>query len=225
MLATVGRRSRLSSMAAGGAALAAGRGRDDRRAGTRRASPPDQNIEKKVDRLLGRMTLEEKLEQIQLLADNQVTDADAKTGVGGVFSLTDPAKINALQHIAVEQSRLHIPILFAFDTIHGFRTIFPIPLGAALSFDPDVAASRRTRSARASRPRSGIKQIYSPMVDVSHEPRWGRIAEGAGEDPYLGSVMAAARVRARPGRRLLRARQGRHQPEALRRLRPARGRP
>jgi beta-glucosidase len=160
--------------------------------------PADQNIEKRVDRLLGQMTLEEKLEQIQLLADNQVTEADARKGVGGVFSLTDPAKINALQHVAVEQSRLHIPILFAFDTIHGFKTIFPIPLAEASSFDPDVAATDDTIAARESIA-SGIKQIYSPMVDVSHEPRWGRIAEGAGEDPYLGSVMAATRVRAAQG--------------------------
>ncbi len=167
--------------------------------------PADQNIEKRVDRLLGRMTLQEKLEQIQLLADNQVLDADgnvkpddARKGLGGVFSLTDPAKINQLQHIAVEQSRLHIPILFAFDTIHGFKTIFPIPLGQASSFDPDVAATDDTIAARESAA-SGIKQIYSPMVDVSHEPRWGRIAEGAGEDPFLGSVMAATRVRAAQG--------------------------
>ena len=88
-----------------------------------------QAIEKRVDDLLSRMTLQEKLEQIQLLSDGQVTDADAKAGVGGVFSLVDPVKINHLQHVAVEQSRLHIPILFAYDTIHGYRTVFPIPLG------------------------------------------------------------------------------------------------
>ncbi len=182
-----------AAMVAGAVSASGGR---DALAPTRK--PADQNIEKRVDRLLGRMTLEEKLEQIQLLADNQVTDADARKGVGGVFSLTDPAKINALQHVAVEQSRLHIPILFAFDTIHGFKTIFPIPLGEASSFDPDVAATDDTIAARESIA-SGIKQIYSPMVDVSHEPRWGRIAEGAGEDPYLGSVMAATRVRAAQG--------------------------
>src|SRR6185312_8174354 len=95
--------------------------------------------------------------------------------------------------IAVEQSRLHIPILFAYDTIHGYRTIFPVPLGAASSFDPSVATADDTVGARESAT-VGIKQIYSPMVDVSHDPRWGRIAEGAGEDPYLGSAMAAARV-------------------------------
>ena len=98
----------------------------------------------------------------------------------------------------MEQSRLHIPILFAFDTIHGYRTVFPIPLGEASSFDPSVATTDDTIAARETAT-VGIKQIYSPMVDVSHEARWGRIAEGAGEDPYLGSVFAAARVKAAQG--------------------------
>jgi beta-glucosidase len=155
-------------------------------------------IEKRVDDLLSRMTLAEKLQQIQLLSDGQVTDADAMAGVGGVFSLVDPAKINHLQHVAVEQSRLHIPILFAYDTIHGYRTVFPIPLATASSFDPQVAYDDARYGARETAA-VGIKQVYSPMVDVSHEPRWGRIAEGAGEDPYLGSVMAAARVKGDQG--------------------------
>src|SRR3954449_6480160 len=157
-----------------------------------------QAIEKRVDDLLSRMTLQEKLEQIQLLSDGQVTDADAKAGVGGVFSLVDPAKIDHLQHVAVEQSRLHIPILFAYDTIHGYRTVFPIPLASASSFDPQVAYDDARYGARETAA-VGIKQVYSPMVDLSHEPRWGRIAEGAGEDPYLGSVMAAARVKGDQG--------------------------
>ena len=144
------------------------------------------------------MTTKEKLQQVQLLSDGQITDADAKAGVGGVFSLVDPAKIDHFQHIAVEQSRLHIPILFAYDTIHGYRTIFPVPLGAASSFDPAVAQADATIGARESAT-VGLKQIYSPMVDVSHEPRWGRIVEGNGEDPYLGSVMAAARVKGAQG--------------------------
>ena len=115
-----------------------------------------------------------------------------------MFSLVDPAKIDHLQHIAVEQSRLHIPILFAYDTIHGYRTIFPVPLGAASSFDPAVAQADARIGARESAV-VGLKQIYSPMVDVSHEPRWGRIVEGNGEDPYVGSVMAAARVKGAQG--------------------------
>jgi beta-glucosidase len=158
----------------------------------------NQQIEHRINALLRQMTLTEKLEQLQLLSNGQVTDADAKAGVGGVFSLTDPAMINHLQHVAVEQSRLHIPILFAYDTIHGYRTIFPVPLGAASSFDPAVATADDTIAARESAT-VGIKQIYSPMVDLSHDPRWGRIAEGAGEDPYLGAVFAAARVKAAQG--------------------------
>jgi beta-glucosidase len=186
----------LSSLVAGGV-FAATRSSDETALQPTRQAP-SQGIERKVNALLGKMTTTEKLEQLQLLSDGQVTEADAKAGVGGVFSLTDPQKINDLQHAAVEQSRLHIPILFAYDTIHGYRTIFPIPLGAASSFDPSVATADDTIAARESAT-VGIKQIYSPMVDVSHEPRWGRIAEGGGEDPYLGSVFAAARVKAAQG--------------------------
>jgi beta-glucosidase len=184
----------LTMLAAGGV-FAAARDADPLRS-TR--SPSDQGIEHRVDRLLSRMTLDEKLQQLSLLADWQATDEAVAKGAGSVFSLTDAARINHLQHIAVEQTRLGIPLLFAFDTIHGFRTVFPIPLAEASSFDPQVAAADFTIGARESAA-VGLKQIYSPMVDVSHEPRWGRISEGAGEDPYLGSVMAATRVRAAQG--------------------------
>jgi beta-glucosidase len=185
-----------SALAAGGV-IAATRPNDDSALAPTRA-PASQSIEHKVDALVSKMTIDEKLEQMQLLSDGQITDADARKGVGGVFSLTDPAKIDHYQHVAVEQSRLHIPILFAYDTIHGYRTTFPIPLAEASSFDPGVATADDTIAARETAA-TGIKQIYSPMVDVSHEPRWGRIAEGGGEDPYLGSVMAAARVHAAQG--------------------------
>jgi beta-glucosidase len=158
----------------------------------------DRGIEHKVNNLLRQMTLAEKLQQLQLLSDGQITDEDARAGVGAVFSLTDPVKIHHFQQIAVNESRLGIPILFAYDTIHGYRTIFPIPLGAASSFDPSVATAANTIAARETAT-VGIKQIYSPMVDVSHEPRWGRISEAAGEDPYLGSVFAAALVKAAQG--------------------------
>ncbi|MCW3067324.1 MAG: beta-glucosidase BglX [Solirubrobacterales bacterium] len=186
----------LSSLAAGGV-IAATRPSDDSALAPTRA-PASQGVERKIDALLSKMTVDEKLQQLQLLSDGQITDDGARKGVGGVFSLTDPAKIDHYQHVAVEQSRLHIPILFAYDTIHGFRTTFPIPLAEASSFDPNVAATDDTIAARETAA-TGIKQIYSPMVDVSHEPRWGRISEGAGEDPYLGSVIAAARVRAAQG--------------------------
>ena len=157
-----------------------------------------QVVEARVNALLAKMTLQEKLEQIQLLPDFLITDQEVRNGLGSGLSVTDPVQINRLQHIAVEQSRLHIPMLFAFDTIHGFRTVFPIPLGTASSFDPQVAADDDRIGARESAA-VGLKQIYGPMVDVSHEPRWGRISEAAGEDPYLGSVMAAARVKAAQG--------------------------
>jgi beta-glucosidase len=150
-------------------------------------------IERKVAALVRQMTTHEKLEQLTLLSDAQVTEQDAEEGVGGVFSLVDPQKIDELQHAAVEKSRLHIPILFAYDTIHGYRTIFPTPLAEASSWDPAVAETDDTIAARETAA-VGIKQAYSPMVDVSHEPRWGRIVEGSGEDPYLGAVFAAARV-------------------------------
>jgi beta-glucosidase len=162
------------------------------------AETPEDNTQHQVQALLSKMNLDEKLQQLQLLSDGQITDADARAGVGAVFSLTDAAKINHFQQVAVTESRLHIPILFAYDTIHGYRTIFPIPLGAASSFDPSVVSADDTVAARETAT-VGIKQIYSPMVDVSHDPRWGRISEAAGEDPFLGSVFAAARVKAAQG--------------------------
>ncbi|MFI2707833.1 beta-glucosidase BglX [Nocardioides sp. CER28] len=189
----------LGGTAYGSSALTHGRS-DDEAALAAARKAPSRGIEARVNALLARMTTQEKLQQVQLLSDGQITDADAKAGVGGVFSLTDPAKIDHYQHIAVEQSRLHIPILFAYDTIHGYRTVFPVPLGAASSFDPSVASTDASIGARESAT-VGIKQVYSPMVDVSHEPRWGRIVEGNGEDPYLGSVMAAARVTGAQGPR------------------------
>jgi len=158
----------------------------------------DRTINARVDALLARMTLQEKLEQIQLLPDFLVTEQEVRNGLGSVLSVTDPARIRELQRIAVEESRLKIPILFAFDTIHGFRTIFPIPLGTGASFDPQMAFDDHKYGARESAV-VGLKQTYAPMVDVSHEPRWGRIAEAAGEDPYLNSVLAAARVKAIQG--------------------------
>jgi beta-glucosidase len=123
--------------------------------------PADRGIETQVNRLLSKMTLEEKLEQIQLLPDFLVTEAEVRNGLGSVLSVTDPARIRELQRIAVEQSRLKIPMLFAFDTIHGFRTVFPIPLAAGASFDPQVAVDDHTYGARESAA-VGLKQTYAP---------------------------------------------------------------
>jgi beta-glucosidase len=186
----------LGTMLAGG--VVAATQPSDERALQPTRQPADRSIESRVNRLLSRMTLEEKLEQIQLLPDFLVTEAEVRKGLGSILSVTDPARIRELQRIAVEESRLKIPMLFAFDTIHGFRTVFPIPLGVGASFDPKVAFDDHTYGARESAA-VGLKQTYAPMVDVSHEPRWGRIAEAAGEDPYLNSVFAAARVKAIQG--------------------------
>ena len=159
----------------------------------------DADIERRVDGLLSRMTLQEKLQQITLLPDFKVTEDEVRRGLGAVLSETNPERIRELQRIAVEESRLGIPLLFAFDTIHGFRTVFPIPLGTGASFDPDVAFEDATYGARESAA-VGLKQTYAPMVDVSHMARWGRIAEAAGEDPFLNSVLGVARVRGTQGR-------------------------
>src|SRR3954447_3838393 len=188
----------LSGSAATGVVFAGGRPTRDRIALQASRQQLDPGTERKISDLISQMTLEEKLNQLTLISDGQINDAEAAKPVGAVFSLTDPAKIDHYQRIAVQQSRLHIPILFAFDTIHGFRTIFPIPLATASSFDPAVAHKDETIGAAESAT-VGLKQIYSPMVDLSHEPRWGRISEGAGEDPYLNSVMAAARVKGAQG--------------------------
>src|SRR5215217_8144510 len=182
--------------AAGG--VVAGTQSSDERALQPAAARADRDVERRVNALLAKMTLQEKLEQIQLLPDFMVTEDEVRDGLGSVLSVTDPQRIRELQRIAVEESRLKIPILFAFDTIHGFRTIFPIPLGAGASFDPRVAFDDHRYGARESAV-VGLKQTYAPMVDVSHEPRWGRIAEAAGEDPYLNSVLGAARVKAIQG--------------------------
>jgi beta-glucosidase len=183
--------------AAAGGMVAAKTARDEKALQPTR-QPANRAIESRVNTLLARMTLEEKLEQIQLLPDFLVTEAEVRNGLGSVLSVTDPARIRELQRIAVEESRLKIPLLFAFDTIHGFRTVFPIPLAAGASFDPQVAFDDHTYGARESAA-VGLKQTYAPMIDVSHEPRWGRIAEAAGEDPYLNAVFAAARVKAIQG--------------------------
>ncbi|MEO6801795.1 MAG: glycoside hydrolase family 3 N-terminal domain-containing protein [Granulicella sp.] len=108
--------------------------------------------------------------------------------------VTDPVRINALQHVAVDQSRLHIPILFGFDVIHGFRTVYPVPLAMAASFSPELAMSAQHMAAKEASA-AGVRWTFAPMVDIARDARWGRIMEGAGEDPYLGSRMAEAQVR------------------------------
>ncbi len=164
--------------------------------GSTTATDPTSSASARAAALLSKMTLDEKLGQLQQQVPQPpgVLEAQAAQGkLGAVLDLVGAANINALQHVAVEQSRLHIPLLFGLDTIHGYRTIFPIPLAEASSFDPSIGRTDASVGADESA-HNGIKQVFAPMIDVSHEPRWGRVAEGAGEDPVLGSAFAVARV-------------------------------
>jgi len=167
--------------------------------------------EARVDALLGQMTLEEKAGQLNQLSTDALTgpkgtventDGLIRTGrVGGILNLATARETNAYQREAIEGSRLHIPILFAIDVIHGFRTIFPIPLGLSASWDPPMVG-QTARFAAQEASSQGVRWTFSPMVDIARDPRWGRIAEGAGEDPYLGSAFARAYVRGYQGERL-----------------------
>jgi beta-glucosidase len=152
-----------------------------------------------ANQLLGKMTLEEKLGQMSQVgyreADSVPHDERTrKEQVGSFLFLTNPVEINRLQHIAVDQTRLHIPLIFGYDVIHGFSTIYPVPLALASSWDPAQAEQAQRMAAREASS-VGIRWTFAPMVDIARDPRWGRIMEGAGEDPYLGSRMAEAEVR------------------------------
>src|SRR5438132_10356003 len=125
----------------------------------------------------------------------------ARGQIGSLFNVIDTPLLNEYQHIAVEKSRLHIPLLFGLDVIHGFRTEFPIPLGLASSWDPELV-ERTARIAARETSASGVRWTFSPMVDIARDARWGRIAEGSGEDPYLGAALARAYVRGYQGQRL-----------------------
>ena len=176
-----------------------------------RSSLSDVSSEKKVEALLRKMTLEEKVGQLVQYSAGQPTgpgtgrtdydDMIRKGEVGALFNITTAHNINAYQRIAVEQSRLHIPLIFGLDVIHGFRTEFPIPLGLASSWDPELI-ERTARVAAREASASGIRWTFSPMVDIARDARWGRITEGSGEDPYLGAAMARAYVRGYQGARL-----------------------
>ena len=166
-------------------------------------------LDKRVDSVLRLMTLEEKVGQLhQLSSDFVATGPITKDGdkqdrvrqgkVGSYLNVTGAARTRSLQEIAM-QSRLRIPLLFAQDVIHGYRTIFPIPLAEAASWD--IAAMEQTaRVAAIEAAASGIHWTFAPMVDIARDPRWGRVMEGAGEDSYLGSRIAAARVKGFQGK-------------------------
>ena len=156
-------------------------------------------LERRIDSLLARMTLEEKLGQLNLPSvDDRPTPAQLelvrKGLVGGFLNLTGAAATRETQRVAVTESRLHIPLLLGYDVIHGYRTIFPIPLAEAASWDSEAVEAAAHVAAREAAA-AGVNWTFAPMVDIARDPRWGRIAEGSGEDPYLGSQMAAARVR------------------------------
>ena len=161
------------------------------------------------------MTLDEKIGQLhqlfyfsQFMKPEMMEPGLREGKIGSLLFMTDPATINRFQKIAVEQSRLKIPILFGFDVIHGFHTIFPVPLALASSWDTNLVERVQTVAAREASA-AGIRWTFAPMLDIARDPRWGRIVEGAGEDPFLGARIAAAQVRgfqgsdpASPGRLL-----------------------
>ncbi len=167
--------------------------------------------EERINALLDRMTLEEKTGQLNQFSVGEPTGPGthrssyesmiAAGQIGSLINATNAEQVNALQRIAVEQSRLHIPLLFGLDVIHGFRTIFPMNLGLAASWD-SVLVERVSRLAAQEASAEGIRWTFSPMVDIARDARWGRIAEGAGEDPYLGAVLAQAYVRGYQGAHL-----------------------
>ncbi len=159
------------------------------------------NRERRINALLARMTLAEKLGQLQQLDGEgngnfrpEHLDLIRKGLLGSTLNVRGARRTNQLQHIAMEESRLNIPVLFGFDVIHGYRTIFPIPLAEASSWDPSLAERSASIAAQEARD-AGVRWTFAPMLDIARDPRWGRITEGAGEDPYLGAAFASARVR------------------------------
>ncbi|WP_353269227.1 glycoside hydrolase family 3 N-terminal domain-containing protein, partial [Gemmatimonas sp.] len=169
-----------------------------------RVSASSARMNRFVDSVLARLTLEEKLGQLTQyrgrfsLTGPQTPEAgaeDIRAGrVGSFLGVRGAAPTREMQQIAVTQSRTRIPLLFADDIIHGWRTIFPVPLAEAASFNPTLA-ERTARIAAVEGAAAGIHWTFAPMVDITREPRWGRVVEGAGEDPFLGSAIAAAKVR------------------------------
>ncbi len=169
------------------------------------------SIERRVEDLLKQMTAEEKVGQLVQYSVGTPTGPGTGRGgydemiasgeVGSLFNLEDVRAANHFQHIAMEKSRLRIPLLFGLDVIHGYRTIFPVPLALASTWDPPVV-ERAARVAAEEATADGVKWTFSPMVDIARDARWGRIVEGAGEDPFLGSEIARAYVRGYQGKNL-----------------------
>ena len=165
------------------------------------ACAPKDPTEAKIDALLRQMTLEEKIGQMTQVCGGWYSDDLAnqvRQGAGSMLNSVG-AEANYYQRIAVEETRLGIPMIFARDVIHGFRTIYPIPLGQAATFDPALVEHAAHLTAQEAK-QAGLRWTFSPMVDVARDPRWGRIAEGYGEDTYLTAVMGAATVRGYQGK-------------------------
>lgn len=165
--------------------------------------PQDKNteIENKVETLLHKMTLEEKLGQMNQLSPWDFEDLAKrvrKGEVGSILNVVNPEEVNKIQKIAVEESRLGIPLIVSRDVIHGYKTIFPIPLGQAATFNPEVV-KEGARVAAIEASADGIRWTFAPMIDVARDPRWGRIAESCGEDPYLNAIMGTAMIKGYQG--------------------------
>jgi beta-glucosidase len=176
--------------------------------GVPNAQLADPTLNRRVENLLAEMSLEDKIGQLNQYSAGTMTgpgtarddydDLIAEGQVGSLFNVVGSKLTNRLQHIAVEKSPLHIPLLFGFDVIHGERTIFPVPLALASSFDP-MAVQEMARLSAQEASRDGVRWVFSPMVDIARDARWGRITEGAGEDPWLGCAMARAYIRGYQG--------------------------
>ncbi|MCX2583427.1 beta-glucosidase BglX [Pedobacter sp. MR22-3] len=172
-------------------------------------SPEEAKMNTFITNLMSKMTVDEKIGQLNLPSSGDITTGQANSSdigkkieagqVGGLFNIKGVEKIKAVQKVAVEQSRMKIPLLFGMDVIHGYNTVFPIPLGVSCIWDMDLV-QKTARIAAIEASASGINWTFSPMVDISRDPRWGRISEGSGEDPYLGSKIAAAMVKGYQGR-------------------------
>jgi beta-glucosidase len=164
-----------------------------------------------ISNLMSKMTMDEKIGQLNLVipggavtgsvVSKDVNNKIRQGMVGGLFGITGPDRVRQAQDIAVKETRLHIPLIFGLDVIHGHRTIFPIPLGLSCSWDT-VMIEKSARIAAREASADGLAWAFSPMVDIARDPRWGRVSEGSGEDPYLGSVIAAAVVRGYQGKDL-----------------------
>lgn len=171
----------------------------------------DAAVDERVESILRSMTLDEKVGQLVQYSAGQPTGPGtgrddynqmiARGEIGALLNVVTPHEINQYQRIAIEKSRLHIPLLFGLDVIHGFKTEFPIPLGLASTWEPALV-EKVSRVAAMEASADGIRWTFSPMVDIARDARWGRMAEGAGEDPFLGAAMAAAYVRGYQGSRL-----------------------